>query len=493
LYFKGWFPGKIILRIFAQKFMEESIMQEATQLSSPTSTESPGEVVSIFVDYNHPLLQLKRALPWGEIREVMVRHWRAVGKNVDGKPGQSWPVDLYVPLLVLMIVKKLGSRDMEAYLAENAVARVFIDKQTDSVSQIRDHSNIARAYAALGKQGEKEINALIVKEAVRLGFGDPTELSADTTVQELPIGYPNEPGILRGLAQRCGRALLNLKKKGREDVQEALDNVQTVLKSVKEYHLFAKGKEEKHRILGRLVEETRELLASTDKVVEGVQDTSERVKQAAIKKLRTMKQVGEQLIPQILSWMSSGVVAQGKILHAGITQARAIVRNKSGKKVEFGLSYLINRIGGGYLFGSYVPGCPDESKMPLRSLSEYREIFGQRAAPELFVYDRGGCAAKTIKKLKKAGVKKVGIQPKGKGKWHVAEEDRQIVKSIRGMTEGSIGTLKTDKYGFNKPLERGWESLRAAGQRSLLSLNLNKFMRDVIASKSKQPMQTATA
>ena len=31
--------------------------------------------------------------------------------------------------------------------------------------------------------------------------------------------------------------------------------------------------------------------------------------------------------------------------------------------------------------------------------------------------------------------------PKGKGKWHIAEEDRQTVKSIRGMTEGSIGTL----------------------------------------------------
>jgi hypothetical protein len=38
--------------------------------------------------------------------------------------------------------------------------------------------------------------------------------------------------------------------------------------------------------------------------------------------------------------MSTGVVAQGKILHAGITQARSIVRNKAGKKVEFGLGCL---------------------------------------------------------------------------------------------------------------------------------------------------------
>ncbi|PON09694.1 hypothetical protein C2W62_54120, partial [Candidatus Entotheonella serta] len=39
------------------------------------------------------------------------------------------------------------------------------------------------------------------------GFVDEGVISADTTAQELPIGYPNEPGILRGLSQRCGRAL----------------------------------------------------------------------------------------------------------------------------------------------------------------------------------------------------------------------------------------------------------------------------------------------
>ena len=32
--------------------------------------------------------------------------------------------------------------------------------------------------------------------------------------------------------------------------------------------------------------------------------------------------------------------------------ARAIVRNKAGKKTEFGLAYLISRLGGGYVFGT---------------------------------------------------------------------------------------------------------------------------------------------
>ena len=64
------------------------------------------------------------------------------------------------PLVVLMLIKAFDSRQMEAYVAENAVARVFIGRQHDAKAQIRDHSNIARAYAALGTAGIDEVNAL---------------------------------------------------------------------------------------------------------------------------------------------------------------------------------------------------------------------------------------------------------------------------------------------------------------------------------------------
>jgi hypothetical protein len=39
------------------------------------------------VAYNHPLLRLKRTLPWEALCEVMTRHWRQAGKNIDGRPG----------------------------------------------------------------------------------------------------------------------------------------------------------------------------------------------------------------------------------------------------------------------------------------------------------------------------------------------------------------------------------------------------------------------
>jgi hypothetical protein len=322
------------------------------------------EIVSIYVPYYHPLLQLKRALPWEALCEVMTRHWRQAGKNTDGRPGLAWDVTLYVPLVVLLLVQHLNARDMESYLAEPVVARIFIGRQDDPSPQIRDHANIARAYTALGKDGVEEVNALLLQVAKDWGCADISLLSSATTAQELPIGYPNAPSILRGVAQRCGRALAKLKRRGVLGVDRALDQVQTILRSVKEHHLFAKSKAEKRQVLTRLLTEVGQLIVQTRPLVARLAQRRDRVTQSATATLGAMHEVAKRLIPQIVQWITTGVVAKGKIVHAGVTQARAIVRNKAGKKVECGLPYLLSRLGGGYVFGTLIRGIGDESKMP---------------------------------------------------------------------------------------------------------------------------------
>jgi hypothetical protein len=455
-------------------------MEEQSDCTSGVCPGASGETVSIYVDHNHPLLQLKRALPWEALGEIMTRHWRQAGKNTDGRPGLPWDVALYVPLVVLMLVKHLHAREMEAYVAENVVARVFIGRQADPHPQIRDHSNIARAYTALGTDGVEEINGLILHVAKDYGFADIRILSSDTTVQELPIGYPNEPGIIRGGAQRCGRALVKLKTRAVVGAEAALAQVQTILQTVKEHHLFAKGKQAKRQVLTRLLTEAGQLIVQTRRLVQGLGARRDRGTHHALTTLQTMHEVAKRLIPQIVQWLTTGVVAKGKILHAGVTQARALVRHKAGKEVEFGLPYLRSRLGGGYVFGTLIGGVVDESKMPLQALAGYRAIFGAHATPTLMVYDRGGSATAPLRALAREGVKQIGIQPKGTRAWSVAEAVRETVRSERGKTEGIIGTLKTAKYGFNKPRERLWQTLEMAGPRSVLSCNLNKLMRDLI-------------
>jgi hypothetical protein len=462
--------------------------------STSTATPSPlpnGQVVSIRVANGHPLLQLKRALNWEAIKAVMVKHWRKAGRNVDGGPGLPWPVDLYVPLLVLMSVKTLDSRQMEHYVEENVVARLFLGIEGQLWPRVRDHSNIARAQASLGVTGWREVNELIVGEATRLGFGQVEIVSSDTTVQEPAIGYPNEAGIMRGVAQRVYRSLVKVKETGLEAVEVGKKKAKEVFKTVKEYHLFTRTPEQKDRLLHQLVAQTEELIAQGQEVIRRGGRSAERVTQSAVRKMEQMVEVSATLLPQIVHWLQTGVVAKGKIVHAGITRARAIVKNKAGKRVEFGLKWLIKRIEGGYVFGRVVEAGADERAMPIEAMKEYQRVFGVKAVPKMSLYDRGGSAPKTIEALKRQGIEKIGIPPRGQAKWCVAEADQPEVRSQRGKTEGVIGTLKSRKYGFNHRTERSNETLMAAGQQVMVCLNLNKLMRDVAGKEKKARVATA--
>jgi hypothetical protein len=439
--------------------------------------------VSIFVGDEHPLLRLKQALDWTALTEGMITHWRQAGKNVDGGPGRPWPVSLYVPLLVLMWVKAYHARQMEEYISESVVARRFLALADGELQQIRDHASIARAEAALGADGKAAINALVIQTAVQLQFTDGQRLSADTTVQEPAMGYPNEPGILKGWAERIARALQKLRAGGMKAAAQAgIAQAKEVYRSVKQHHLFAKTTAEKKQLLAEIVAKSEALSKTTQAVIAQVSIRCGRVRQMAKAKLQQMVAVARRLLPQIKQWMKTGKVATEKIIHAGLTAARAIPKGKGN--VKFGMKWLINRVKGGYLFGQRVAPRADETQMPAAAVQEYRKVFGEQATPQMVVYDRGARLPVAAAQLTKAGVQKVGIPPRGQGAWLVGEKEQKEVKSERGKTEGSIGRLKSKKYGFSHRQERSVETQTAAGQRAIVSANLNTLMRDVVGQVS---------
>jgi hypothetical protein len=377
-----------------------------------------------------------------------------------------------------MWLKSYHSRQMEEYLSESVLARRFLDLQVARVQQIRDHSSIARAEAALGAAGKAAVNALVITTAQALGFAGTELLSSDTTVQEPAIGYPNEPGILKGWAERIERALKKLKTGGVQGAQAGITKAWAISHSVKHHHLFATTKAEKQRILQQLVNKSEELAQTVEAVSKQVSERCGRVKQNAKATLLQMGAVARTLLPQIKQWLATGKVATEKLIHAGLTQARAIPKGKG--RVKFGMKWLIHRLSGGYLFGHRVAPRADENRMPVESLKDYRELFGPQATPQMVVYDRGASLPAAAAKLQQAGVRKVGIPPRGQGAWLVGEKEQKVVKSERGKTEGSLGRLKSRKYSFSHRQERSAETQDAAGQRALVAVNLTTLLQDLV-------------
>jgi hypothetical protein len=127
----------------------------------------------------------------------------------------------------------------------------------------------------------------------------------------------------------------------------ALAQVQTLLRTVKAHQLCAKGTQAKRQVLTRLLTAVGQWIVQPCRRGQGLGARRAGVTPHARTTLQTMHEVAKRLRPQIVQWITTGGVAQGTIVHVGVPQARALVRHKAGKEVEFGLPYLLRRLGGG--------------------------------------------------------------------------------------------------------------------------------------------------
>jgi len=84
---------------------------------------------------------------------------------------------------------------------------------------------------------------------------------------------------------------------------------------------------------------------------------------------------------------------------------------------------------------------------------------------------------KNVDRLRELGVRDVGLSPRGSTPWEVQGAVKARVIKQRALVEGSIGTIKCSKYGFNRPAARSVAMIGVCGQRAVLGLNLTKLAR----------------
>jgi hypothetical protein len=113
-----------------------------------------------------------------------------------------------------------------------------------------------------------------------------------------------------------------------------------------------------------------------------------------------------------------------------------------------------------------------DASYAVSAAEQIADLFG--AAPRSYAYDRGGCSTKNIARLRQTGVRHVGLAPRGRVPWQVNGSTRQKLVRERALVEGAIGTIKSAKYGFNRPAARSVSMMGVCGQRAVLGLNLNQ-------------------
>jgi transposase, IS5 family len=258
--------------------------------------------------------------------------------------------------------------------------------------------------------------------------------------------------------------------------------VDAAKKRAREYRLFAKDKTkaEKNRLMAQMTCIIERLNAGLGEAINSARQS--RLKKyglVAKSRLEQLHETMKKLAPQIRYWLKTGFVATRKIINLYVPELYSIVRGKVGKTVEFGLSWGIRRLSGGYLLATVATAKNElvDSKFALSAVDEHIALFGK--PPKAYAYDRGGWSAKNVAALKQMGVKEVGLAPRGKAEWNVSGRTKTKLISERAQIEGGIGTLKHAKYGFNRPAARSVRMMGTCGQLAALGFNLNKVVREL--------------
>jgi hypothetical protein len=311
-------------------------------------------------------------------------------------------------------------------------------------------------------------------------------LVADTTAQEAAIPYPNEMGLMAGFLTSVAAAGRKVGRGLKGFVQETVSQFQAAKKKVREYRLFAKTKESKGRVIAQMISIVEKLNEHLGRALGEAAEHGGKLRRYAIvakSKLVGLHETMSKLLPQIRYWIRTGFVASGKIISLHIPQLYSIVRGKVGKSVEFGLSWGIRRLAGGYLLATLARDRRElqDTKFALRAVKDHIVLFGK--APLAYAYDRGGYSVEIVCALKKLGVKDVGLAPRGRTQWSVSGPVRDRLVAERALVEAGIGTIKSSRYGFNRPAARSEDMMGACGQRAVLGFNTNKLVRELAGRK----------
>ena len=425
---------------------------------------------------NHRLVQITEEIDWTELEELVQAIRLSKLKNAAGRPPH---LRALIGALVLRAMRYRTFRDLEDLIRYYAPARLLCGLTETDWSP--DANTIQDFEQLLGEEGVKLINEHVVAWAVEKKLADPTVVVADTTAQEAAIPYPNEMNMMATFVSAIAAASKNVGAALQGFVKRAGSLFQTAKKKLREFRLFAKDKTKAARA---------KLTSAMANIVEQVQDGLEvaldeasrqklrltKHRKRAWAKLRRLQETMTRLLPQIRYWLKTGWVAANKVVSLHIPEIYSIVRGKVGKNVEFGLKWGMTRLRGGFVLATLGKEKNElvDSDFALRAAKDAKALFGK--APKSYAYDRAGWSEDNVAELKQLGVREVGLAPRGKATWQVAGKVKAKLVSERAQVEGCIGSVKSRKYGFNKPAAKSAAGMGVCGQRSVLGFNLNKLM-----------------
>lgn len=425
---------------------------------------------TIPVEPSHQLAVLNEELDWDELLDLAEEIRSAKVKNNAGRPPH---LRALVGALLLKASRDLTFRQAEDIIRYYAPARYLCGLTETEWSP--DHNTLHDFEELLGEEGVRLLNEYVVKLALKERLTFSSLAVGDTTAQEAAIPYPNEMKLMAAFLSSVTAAAARAGKKLKEFVKGTSEELQQAKETLREFLLFGTTSERRRHGVARMLGHVRVVLAKLGQALEGLSPHLRGYGKVAFARVQRLHQVMGRLLPQIEYWHRTGWVAKRKIISLFMPKLYSVLRGKMGKQIEFGLNWGITRLKGGFLLAHVAADRQQlaDARYAVKSVEECKRLFGR--APIAYAYDRAGHSRRNVEKLRKLGVCQIGLAPRGRCAWEVEGATKRRLVKERIRIEGSIGALKSRRYGFNRPRARSEAMMGAYGQRAVLGVNLTRL------------------
>lgn len=368
-----------------------------------------------------------------------------------GRPGT--PVGIYLRMMYLKFRWGLSYEEVEREVKERLPWRYFC--RLSLMEGVPDATTLIKLNQRFGEDRIKGLNQHLIKQLLKTRSIRPRRIRIDSTTVEAHISYPNDVGVIYQAVKTLTRTAASLGKK-------ITSHVRATKKALFSWSQTAKAhpkerKDKGRKILKKVAKLAKHTLEQSRKAFQSlgasVSEKPGKLKQKFLEQI----ELAEALLTQTEQKLQGKKSIPERIVSFYDSEARAICKGKLNKPVEFGRTLgLVQDSSGVVLHYEICLGNPADKTQLLPLVRQTKTRLGVR--PKEAAADRGYYSAENVRKLGRAGIKKVSI-PKV-GRLSSAQRRHQHCRWFRELQrfrcgiEASISMLKR-KFGLGRVLARG--------------------------------------
>ena len=446
-----------------------------------------GGKITVMVEDTHPLIQLGNLIDWSHLGELAQSDLERTKKGFWWL-GRKLKLRIHLAVMILQILFKWTDRLTEIRIKTTALYQVFCGINILSRWRCPDHTKIEQFRNRLSPETHKAIADYIVKLAIGLGFGDPSKVDIDSTVQEANISYPSDATLMRKLAIKAFDLLEYLKGKKDKAAGVLEINLKLITKKYQQYIFMAKNVavEKRRQVFKEYhVLVKSELRAFIQYLSELPADFVGSFPWNYRDRANLLIKDAWRYLLDVGHFVRTGTIKSGKILSLGMRDVVCVVKGKAGKDKEFGRVFQLGRIGGNFLIPYLCTSLRMNDKECLPDIiMEHGAIFDERPLDSVTT-DKGYYSQANIKFVEEMTGSGDGVQRPVNVKNQIEAPQKEELFNRRAGVEPLIGHAK--QFGLKRSRMKSDEATLSSGYRSITGFNLHQLTRCL---ESRGPLQT---